>query len=406
MGGVLVTDGRQRSTLAVTRSLGQKGIDVTVGEDSFPCMAASSRFCSHRFLYASAITEPHAFVEDLVRELQRTGYDMVIPMTDKTTYLVIENMDRLSPLTKIAIADKKAYDLAIDKGKLIKLAQDLGLPVPKTHFLNSVDDVKELTNELSYPVVIKPKRSEYLTLSGWVGGGVDYAYSLDELVRKLERCDTSRPLPMIQERIQGPGSGAFLLFRCGKARAIFFHKRLRERPPSGGVSVLREAVAVHPVMKDCSIRLLNALDWQGVAMVEFKFDDRDGLPKLMEVNTRFWGSLQLAIDAGVDFPYMLYRMIMDGDVEPVMAYKTGVKTRWFLGDVDNLLARLLKPDSKLRLPEGYPGRLKTAIEFLKFYQTDTKFEVLKLQDMGPFITELTEYIRHIAGRLKGRIFKR
>ncbi len=103
----------------------------------------------------------------------------------------------------------------------------------------------------------------------------------------------------------GPGVGVFLLLWEGKLRAAFAHRRLREKPPSGGVSVYRESIALDPVLLERSRRLLESFGWQGVAMVEYKIDERTGTPILMEINGRFWGSLQLAVDAGVDFPRLL-----------------------------------------------------------------------------------------------------
>ena len=103
---------------------------------------------------------------------------------------------------------------------------------------------------------------------------------------------------LLQERLVGPGVGVFACYHDGRPVALFSHRRLRERPPWGGVSVLCESAEVDPVAGEHATRLLDGIGWQGVAMVEFKRDLRDGVPKLMEINGRFWGSLQLAIDAG------------------------------------------------------------------------------------------------------------
>jgi hypothetical protein len=105
---------------------------------------------------------------------------------------------------------------------------------------------------------------------------------------------------ILQQRIVGPGTGIFLLLWDGRVRAVFAHRRLREKPPAGGVSVYRESIVADPALVERSRRLLARLHWQGVAMVEFKIDAFTGTPYLMEINGRFWGSLQLAIDAGID----------------------------------------------------------------------------------------------------------
>jgi predicted ATP-grasp superfamily ATP-dependent carboligase len=177
--------------------------------------------------------------------------------------------------------------------------------------------------------------------------------------------------------------------------SLFGHRRIREKPPSGGVSVLRESVPVSPLARAFTGKLLDHLKWHGVAMVEFKVDDRDGVPKLMEINGRFWGSLQLAIDAGVDFPEILLRMAIGETVEPDFRYKEGVATRWLWGDADSLLMLLLKRRSSLNLPEGYPGRMRAVFDFLRFFGKDLHYEVESLVDPRPFLHETSRRFRRI-----------
>lgn len=403
MGNVLVTDGRQRSTLALVRSLGKKGINITVGEDELPCLASKSKYCRYAFKYPSPIFHPYDFIESLMVELQREKYDLLIPMTDITSCLIAEHKKKLSAFTKIPMVDWEIFNRASDKGEVISLSQKLSLPVPKTYFVRQIDEIIKMAPDFSYPVIIKPRRSKYLIQSGWVNTSVDYAYSLDEITGKLRSFDPFLPLPLIQERIQGPGSGAFFLFNHGEEKAFFFHKRLREKPPSGGVSVLRESIPVHPKMKEYAVRLLKALNWHGVAMVEFKLDEKDNLPKIMEINARFWGSLQLAIDSGVNFPYLLYRMETEGVIDPVTEYKTGIKTRWLMGDLDHLLSRVFKSDKKLNLPKGFPSRLTTLREFLKFSQDNMNYEILIRDDLGPAYFEIKEYVRDIVKSLTSKL---
>jgi hypothetical protein len=133
-------------------------------------------------------------------------------------------------------------------------------------------------------------------------------------------------------------------------------------------------------------------------MMECKLDQKRGQALLIEVNGRFWGSLQLAIDAGVDFPYLLCQLAMGRDIEAPVAYQVGVKSRWLLGDLDHLLLRLFKKDQDLHLPPGFPSRASSLLQFLKFYSSGLHYEVLSLKDPQPFIYELSSYVQEVVRR--------
>ena len=186
---------------------------------------------------------------------------------------------------------------------------------------------------------------------------------------------------LLQRRIEGTGVGVFLLPGPGEP-TIFAHRRLREKPPTGGVSTLRESIEPDPDLVSRASALLAGLGWDGLAMVECKVD-REGRFWLMEVNARFWGSLQLAVDAGVDFPVRLARLLQGIDPGPQPRYRAGVLSRWWWGDVDHLLARFRERDGEAWLPPGTPGRWRTLIDVLRPLQAGRHEEILRLDDPMP-----------------------
>ncbi len=129
-------------------------------------------------------------------------------------------------------------------------------------------------------------------------------------------------------------------------------------------------------------------------MVEFKVDADSSKPLLMEINGRFWGSLQLAIDAGVNFPFLLLNMAMGkAGTLPENGYRVGVKSRWLLGDLDQLVMRLTKSDRALNLPPGAPSKLRSLVSFCRFFERDLFYEVEDLDDCGPSFLEILRYVR-------------
>jgi predicted ATP-grasp superfamily ATP-dependent carboligase len=152
--------------------------------------------------------------------------------------------------------------------------------------------------------------------------------------------------PLIQEYIKGTGFGAFAIFnKDSKPVATFVHKRLREYPITGGQSTFCESVKEPAILK-YGLKILKELNWYGLAMVEFKMDEF-GEPKIMEINPRFWGSMPLAIASGVDFPYLLYKLAVDGNIKEVNSYKVGVKTRFVLSDTLACSELLLRRPNKI-----------------------------------------------------------
>jgi len=396
---VLITDGDNRAALAITRSLGKKGHRIVVGEKTSPSLASVSRYCSEGWIYPDPMNHPNDFLDDLLRTVSKKGIDVLLPVTEITTALVTENAGKLCGSCRLPFPDGNAFRIASNKLEILRLAERLGVPVPLTRILQDKDVDGGAMAGISFPVVVKPYRSRVRTENGWRAMGVSYARDPEELSVILRKKGTWEFPVLLQERIHGPGIGVFTCYQNGKMVALFGHRRLREKPPSGGVSVLRESVPVSPQTRAYTTKLLDHLKWHGVAMVEFKMDDRDGVPKLMEINGRFWGSLQLAIDAEVDFPEILIRIVNGETVDPIFSYKEGVKTRWFWGDMDSLMMLLLKNRTSLHLPKGHPGRIRAILDFLRFFGKDIHYEIESRDDLRPSLHELSQRFRRTSSGL-------
>ena len=364
MARVFVTNARQRKSLAIIRSLGKRGIKVTAGEEYRFAPSFFSKYCHNSVVYPSPTKRPDLFIEWLVNHIKESNYGVIFPVDDDVLEHVVNHFQELSAYTKIPVVDKELYNKARDKAETVKIAMENGIPCPKTYFISNLEEVKALAESLDFPVVIKPRRS-----SG--SRGLVYIQSKDELQEKYLAIHERHNWPLIQEFIPPGGNtyGVEALFnRKSEPKAVFVHRRLREYPPSGGPSTLRESVK-NSDLASLGIRLLKALNWYGVAMVEFKIDPRTNEPKLMEVNPRFWGSLALPIYAGIDFPYLLYKLAMEGDVDSTKNYKVGLQCRWLVGD----FLCFLKDSNKFHRKPS----------FFKFYDKDLKYDIISREDIKP-----------------------
>jgi len=372
---VFLTDAHWRKSLAAVRALGVNGIRVTVGESTRLATAAFSRYCHRTIVYPSPLFNPSDFVNFLSGELSRHSYRMLLPLEDETTFLISKYYSEFSKRTYLPIPSIEKLQFANRKDEILKLAEDKGIPIPKTWYIDHIAQINDLKDSLPYPVVIKPRKS-----AGAVG--VSYPKDSDEFIKQYLTIHQRFPYPLIQELIPSRGSGygaSFLMGENGEVKASFVHKRLREYPVTGGASTLRESVR-HDDVRDMAHTLLKALDWFGVAMVEFKMDPRDGIPKLMEINPRFWGSLSLAVAAGVNFPYLLYKMSRGENFKPVEHYQIGKKCRWLLpGDILHFIFN--------------PKRVSLLPEFFNFWDRKTSYDILSLKDpmpiLGRMLTPLT-----------------
>ena len=247
--------------------------------------------------------------------------------------------------------------------------------------------------EVAFPVFVKPSRSVVSDGVSLQKLSVSLAQDLAGLERILRDLPEQAFPVLLQQRVEGQGFGVFLLVWDGELLAAFAHRRIREKPPSGGVSVLRESIPLPLELREKCRRLLETFDWNGVAMVEFKGRSLDDDPVLMEVNARFWGSLQLAIDSGVDFPKLLAQAALGERVEPVLTYRTGVRLRWFWGDVDHLWAQLRYSKVALDLPPDSPGRLAALWHFLRGFGPGVQDEVFRWNDLRPAFEEARQWFR-------------
>ncbi|WP_255334672.1 ATP-grasp domain-containing protein [Methanosarcina sp. KYL-1] len=304
--------------------MGRKGVEVTTGDKSNSSLSSYSIYSNNFVSYPSPQKFPSEFVTSLIQTISKNKYDVLIPVHSEDTYLIAKYKSKFEPYTKIPLHDYSTIMNVNDKGYLMKVADNLGVRVPKTFYPGNLNELDFIANGIGFPLVIKLRNS-------FSSIGLSYVYSKEELFKKYEETILKFNLspseyPLIQEYIEGDGYGVSLLYNQGSLRAKFTHKRLREYPISGGPSTYRISVK-HPKMEKIATKLLDYFSWHGVAMVEFKLDRKNNEPVLMEINPRFWGSINQAVQSGVDFPYLLYTMALEGDVKPVLDYKVGVKTR-------------------------------------------------------------------------------
>jgi predicted ATP-grasp superfamily ATP-dependent carboligase len=388
---VLVLDGEQRAALAVVRSLGERGCTVHVGSSTARSLGGGSRFAASESMLPDPLagSEPYAVAVRRLLEVSQSA--VLIPTTEASMLAVLERRELFAGVAT-PTSDLTQFLRASDKALVLRLATELGIAVPRQWSIAPGGGPPLGLSRDQFPIVVKPARSVIGEDGRRHKGNVTFADS-PEALRGALLAETGPVL--LQERIEGPGLGVFVLRWRGEVLASFAHRRIREKPPSGGVSVCCESVELPPALLERSTALLEALDWNGVAMVEYKRDSRSGRDYLMEINPRFWGSLQLAIDAGVDFPWLLLQAALGRAVTPVHQWRVGLRSRWVLGELDHLIARLRRSRAELSLPEDAPGVLRTAASILTPWRPGQRNDVMRLSDPVPSLREAAAWLRNL-----------
>lgn len=386
---VLVLDAEQRSALAVTRAIGAVDDSYIITADTTgQALSGSSRFSDLYLQYPSPNHEPKEFIKWLSLVITQYSVDLLMPVTEITSQLILIYQDKL-PDVEVPFADYQHLMVIADKANLVQIAKKYDVAVPQSFFYGNADEIDRI--EIKFPCVLKPAFSHIFHDEKWISTMVRILYSEADLDDALEDDGYLQDHKfMIQEFIPGTGAGVFCYFDRGEAKVFFSHKRIREKPPSGGVSVLCESQQVPHELRLAAEKILGEQHWHGVAMVEFRIGD-DGQAYLMEVNTRFWGSLQLAIDAGVNFPLWVYTTQLGLKQPEQVRFKTGQRLRWLLGDLDSLYICWKSSEYPLS------RKLKQSFDFMFGNPVGCRHEVNRWGDMKPAVYELKRYLNDLTG---------
>lgn len=401
-GTVLVLDVDQPAALAVLRSLARRGLRVEVASTDTRAIGRRSRHASACWCHPDPLADAAAFVQWLQDHLRAHAYALVIPLTERSVVPLSQQRDRFAP-GLIAVADADALAQVIDKQRTVALAATLDIPVPLAEPVHDAAQALQAAQRLGYPVVVKPARSVGSQGGQRVQLSVSYAFDDRGLVAQVESALRYGPV-MLQEYFAGDGVGIELIADRGEVKYNFQHRRLHEVPLTGGGSSLRISEVPHPELVDAAAKLMRALRWHGVAMVEFKRNPASGAFRLMEINGRFWGSLPLAVAAGADFPAMLHALMTTGAVGTWPAARAGIVGRQLARDLD-WLEHVLRRNAPARLVQ-LPSAGQVLRDSLLVFSRQHRFDVQNWRDPWPGLVDLARIAdgqwRRLAGKLAQR----
>lgn len=322
----IVTFARSWNGLAAVRCLGHHGISVITGDTSRYAAASFSRYSQEHFTYPDYAEDPKGFINSLLQVVHRhyaADTDIVVMPLHNEIYTVICNKKYFDGFAHLAIPTKEQFLNTYNKRTLANLCRAYAVRTPVTRVPATREEAEKESATLQYPVFIKIP-------TGSAAIGVQRVDSPDEAVERYrslcERYELNEPddLPIIQESVAGDDYCATFLFEHGMKRACMIYRNIACYPKHGGMGAIRETVDV-PAIERIGTMFLEKMQWHGVAEIDFRWNGTDD-PWLIEINPRFWGGLTQSIESGWEYPYLLYRLAVDGHVESVVPHRKNIKT--------------------------------------------------------------------------------
>lgn len=368
--------------LGVIRSLGSKGVPVYVVSYDTKDMAYKSKFIQQHFVLPHPEKNAEEFIAGLLRIHDKIGKALVFPADDPTLVALSKNIDLLKAKFIIASQDWSIISKVINKDITYAVAEKVGVPFPKTLSLDETITITEdLIKEFRFPCLVKPVQSHiYFDI---FKSKMAIVNNIEELKNQFEQCKKYSLDVTLQEIIEGDitqGLNFNSLIYNGKIKQGFTAYKVRMTDNGYGIPVIVRSREMIKELWDYSEKLLSEMGYEGYSNVEFKYDKRDGLYKLLEVNGRYNRSSLLSAESGINFPWIQYNYIINGIDFQQNDYEKGFYYVDEFKDFQENIKRLLSGKENL-------------LRFLKPYFSKKVFAIFYSRDMKPFY-------KHFADGLK------
>ncbi len=360
--------------LGVIRSLGKMGVPIMV----FYYEPSDFGYLS-KYVYKK-IRAPHPekfeqqFIELLVSHAPRTERLLLIPVDDATVLTVSKHKERLENYYQVACTEYKIASKFLNKEHTYKLAEKIGVPIPKTCFPENFAELEQCAQSVEYPCLVKPNQSQPFVEI--FKEKMFIVNNQEQLIAAFKKAAQASFSVMIQELIPGDDALCYnynSYFWNGAPLVEFTAEKVRLSNSGFGVPTVVQSCPNQNKLRESARTFLNALGYYGYSCTEFKKDIRDGVYKLMEVNGRFNRSGLLSLKCGLNFPWILYNHLVNG-VLPDADNKYQAKIFWIdeFKDMSVIVNFLLKNHFSL-------------IRFFQPYLRKKIFAVFDLSDPLPFI---------------------
>ena len=370
------------SSVAVLRSLGDRGVRTVAVSESATPPAFWSRYCDETVAVPSPAEDLAGYRDALLALARRADVRAITPMRETDVYALAKHRDAFAEHLEPLWPTLDRLEAVHDRDRLLAAADRAGVLVPETRRLDAVDDwSKERIVKARYAVLTSDyvdsfpaDRCEHPPKTMYLEPGDEP--DVEAIV------DAMGHVPIAQDYVAGTEYCLRALCRDGEPVATSQKRLGRGYKYPRGPSIYHEAVDV-PELEEVGLALLEELEWHGVASVGF-IRDESGAFRLLEVNPRFWSNLSMDVYAGVDYPDYYWRLATGEPLEATPEYRPGVASHLLRGEVAHLYSVLFE-EYPLVDPPSVPG---TLWEMAASLYAHPRFDLLSLEDPGPFARDL------------------
>lgn len=394
----LVLDAILRQSLVTVRSLGSRGLSVAAAETFNGVPTFWSRWCQQAFVCP---TDGRAdiYLAALEQVLEQTPARVLITSSNATVELLRQHREKLEKRVHLALSQEPALGIALHKELTLEVAKELGLCIPRAVTIKNESEVGLALREIGLPAVVKPVESWIWVKQSAVGFASKLVMTTQEAYQAVaDMTQYGRPV-LFQQFLSGRREAMHLFYAHDQFYASFAQWARRTAPPLGGTSVLRQSIAIPEDIGKQSKQLIRAIGLEGYSEVEFRRDSA-GVPYLMEINPRLSASVELAVRAGIDFPYLMYQWASGDQIPKMQGYRTGEWMRYLRGDTATTLSSLLQ--------RGRPGitpPLQALLDFGTAFLVPMRYDYFDWKDPLPALRATLDFIQYLVRFPGKKLFK-
>jgi predicted ATP-grasp superfamily ATP-dependent carboligase len=384
---VVVPTGISVKSLGCVRSLGRRGIRTVIVSEFESVPACYSQYCDEEVMVPSPHEDLIAYKDALLDIAARQDVGAIIPTREEDAYLLSKHRQEFAEHVALGWPSFDSLQTVHDGYRLAQHAADVGIPVPETRLLTDVEDWSpELIVKQRYSI-LTPDYADFLSPKECEGGGQEPIYLESGVEPDTDAIVESMlgQVPVVQSVVRGTEYSVRALYDNGTPVATSLRRQIRGRTYAGGASVFRE-MTHDPAVEELGMRLLDSLDWHGLATVQFMKNEETGEATLIEINPRIWSSIMLDMHAGADYPYHYWLMTNGESARIDPSYRSGVATHLLLGELQYL--RSVLRDDFPNVPRPTFGQALLDVGRSVFRHPH--FDIVSLDDPSPFVRSVID----------------